>query len=94
MKTPNPTPDIMLATVAADLLSLVIGTAYDGSNPEDVERAAILHDSRKLYPRLTITTPHGGGAVRLELALCDPVSDAPMVSMFSAEAVCEVIQCH
>lgn len=75
-----------LASMAARLLALVMEDAQASSNPATVAEAAKLHDERGLYPRLTIAMPHRGGAVKLELVLCDPTTDEPLVSMFEGTA--------
>lgn len=90
MNTPmNPDPAARLAALAARLLGLAMRNALDGSAPAEVARAAGLHDAGKLYPRLVITAPHGGGAVRLELTLHDPETDDAVVRMFEGEAAAE-----
>lgn len=83
-----------LATWAARLLETTIHIAQAGSDPAEVAQAAALHDARKLYPRLTITAPHGGGSIRLELVLCDPETDDPILRMFMGEAKAEDRACH
>lgn len=75
-----------LATTAADLLGLLIEVAQAGSSAQAVDEAAKLHDSRKLYPRLIVSAPHGGGAVHLLLTLNDPQTDKPVVRMFEGTA--------
>jgi hypothetical protein len=67
-------------------MGLAMRNAMSGSSANDVARAAALHDAGKLYPRLTITSPHGGGAVRVELTLCDPETDETAIQMFVGEA--------
>ena len=87
-------PDSRLAILAARLLDVTMQLAQAGSEPEEVARAAAIHDARKLYPRLTVTAPHGGGAIRLSLVLCDPETDEPVVRMFEGEAKAEVQTCQ
>jgi hypothetical protein len=87
-------PDNALADLAAHLLGLMFRVAQAGSQPAEVERAAALYDARKLYPRMTITAPNGGGSIRLELVLCDPGTDEAIVRMFEGEAKAEDRTCH
>lgn len=94
MHTTNTTADVRLASMAAKLLGLVMQHAHAGSDPAEAVHAAALHDAGRLYPKLTVTSPHGGGAVRLELVLCDPGTDEPIIRMFEGEAVAEVVACH
>ena len=94
MHTTNTTADVRLASMAAKLLGLVMQHAHTSSDPAEAVHAAALHDAGRLYPRLTVTSPHGGGAVRLELVLCDPENDEPVVRMFMGEAMAEVAACH
>lgn len=81
-----------LVSMAAKLLSIAIRTAQAGSDPAEVARAAALHDSERLYPRLTITAPHGGGAVRLEVLLLDPATDEPVARLLEIEAEGNLLQ--
>lgn len=78
--------DSRLASLAASWIGLVIRHANATSSPEAVAEAKRLHDTERLYPRLTIAAPHGGGAIRLELTLHDPETDEIVVSMFAGEA--------
>lgn len=78
--------DNRLAAMAAKFLNVVMLHAEASSPRADVESALHMHDAGALYPKLTITSPHGGGALRLELVLCDPSSDEPVVMMFCGEA--------
>jgi hypothetical protein len=82
----NEDRDSRLAAMAAKFMGLVVEHAQASSDPAAVAEAAGLHDARGLYPHLTITAPHGGGAVRLELVLRDPATDEAVVSMFTGEA--------
>lgn len=75
-----------LVSMAAKLLSIAIRTAQAGSDPAEVARAAALHDSEKLYPKMIVTAPHGGGGIRLEVMLLNPATDEPVVRLFEAEA--------
>lgn len=76
-----------LASMAAQLLGLMVAESHEGSAQAEVENAARLHDAEKLYPKLTITSPHGGGGkIKLELTLCDPATDEARVSMLTIEA--------
>jgi hypothetical protein len=77
-----------LAGLSAHLLGLLMAECHVGSAIAEVKNAAMLHDSEKLYPRLTITAPHGGGgSIKLELVLCHPETDEARVSMLIVEAV-------
>lgn len=81
-----------LISMAAKLLSIAIRTAQAGSDPAEVARAAALHDAERLYPRMTITAPHGGGGIRLEVMLHDPADDDPVIQLFVAEAEGSLMQ--
>lgn len=81
-----------LVSMAAKFLAVAIRTAQAGSNPAEVARAAALHDSEELYPRLTITAPHGGGGIRLEVLLCDPATDQPAARLLEIEAKGDLLQ--
>jgi hypothetical protein len=78
--------DSRIAAMAARMLGLVMQHAQAHSAADDVAAAAAEHDARGLYPHLTISAPHGGGAVRVELTLRDPATDAVVVRMFEGEA--------
>lgn len=82
----NEDRDNRLAELAAKLLGLVMQHGQASSAPGDVAAASRLHDDRRLYPRLTITTPHKGGGIHLELTLHDPESDAALVRIYEVEA--------
>lgn len=86
MNTNDTTESGRLAEMAAHLLGLLMAEAQTFSNPAEVAEAARIHDKERAYPRMTVSMPHGGGAVRLELVLCDPRTDEPLVSVFSGEA--------
>lgn len=81
--------DTLLATMAGKLLQMAVLHSLTNSDPAEVVRAEKLHADGKLYPRLTITTPHGAGAMRIELVLCHPDTDEPIVRMFEGEATAE-----
>lgn len=86
MKTNNDTELTRIADLSARLLSLILNQAQSDSDPAVVAEAARLHDREGLYPKLTVTMPHGGGSVRMALVLCDPKTDEPLVSLFTGEA--------
>ncbi len=75
-----------LLEMAGELLHASIKIAELSSDPEDTEAAWNVHNTNKLYPRMTITSPHGGGAMRIEAALCDPVNDEAVVRLVCLEA--------
>ena len=76
-----------IADKAARLLGMLMDEVRGSGDPAMVAEASRLHEKRLAYPRLTITSPHLGGAVRLELVLCDPHTNEPLVSMFSGVAL-------
>jgi hypothetical protein len=82
----NEDRDNRLAAMAAQFLGLVLRHGQAGSAAAEVAAASRLHDERGLYPRLTITTPHKGGGIHLELTLHDPESDAALVRIYEVEA--------
>lgn len=84
--------DSRLAQMAAKLLALTIEVGRRGSAQNEVERAAELHQERKLYPRLVISMPHDGSAVHLLATLHDPETDETVVQLFAGEAVESTIQ--
>jgi len=86
MSTNDTTESARIAEMAARLLGLLMAEAQAFSNPAEVAEASRIHDKERAYPRMTVSMPHGGGAVRLELTLCHPVTDEPLVSMFTGEA--------
>ncbi len=81
-----------LISMAARLLSIAVRTAQVGSDPAEVARAADLHDREKLYPKMIISSPHGGGGIRLEVLLLDPANDEPVVRLLEIEAKGELLQ--
>lgn len=81
-----------LVSMAAKLLSIAIRTAQAGSDPSEVRRAAALHDSEELYPKMTITSPHGGGGIRLEVMLLNPATDEPVARLLEIEAKGDLLQ--
>lgn len=80
------TTSARIAEMAARLLGLLMNEAQAFSDPTEVAEAARIHDKERAYPKLTITMPHGGGGVWMELTLCDPRTDKPLVSVFTGEA--------
>lgn len=80
------TESARIAEMAARLLGLLLAEAQSFSDPAEVAEAARIHDKERAYPRMTVSMPHNGGAVRLELVLCDPRTDEPLVSIFTGEA--------
>lgn len=76
-----------IADQAARLLGGLMAEVRSFNDPAMVAEASRLHDKRRAYPRLSVTMPHLGGAVRLELVLCDPHTNEPLVSMFSGVAL-------
>ena len=74
-----------LLSMSAKLLAIAIQTAQAGSAQSEVRAAAALHDAEKLYPKMTISSPHGGGGIRLEVMLCDPETDEPVVRLIEIE---------
>jgi hypothetical protein len=76
-----------LAGMSAHLLGLLMAECHIGSALAEIENAARLHEAEKLYPKLTITAPHGGGGkIKMELVLCHPETDEPRVEMLTIEA--------
>jgi hypothetical protein len=80
------TNNSQIASMAATLLGLLMNEANAMSDPAALAEATRIHETERAYPKLTVTMPHGGGAIRLELVLCDPRTDEPLVSMFTGEA--------
>lgn len=78
-----------LLEMAGELLHASIKIAELSSDPEDTKAAWNVHDTNKLYPRMTITSPHGGGAIRIEATLCDPMTDETVVRLVCLEAKAE-----
>ena len=83
-----------LIAMAAQLLSISMQVAQEFSSANEVQNAADLHDRKKLYPKLTVTAPHGGAGIHLQVELCDPVTDQPAVRMFEVTALATVPVCH
>ena len=83
----TPDREERLIQMAAQLLNISMQVAQEFSAASEVQNAAELHDRRKLYPKLTITSPHGGAGIHLQVVLCDPVTDDPIVRMFEVTAV-------
>ncbi|MGB4248546.1 MAG: hypothetical protein WBJ75_12585 [Pseudohongiellaceae bacterium] len=83
----TPDREERLIQMAAQLLNISMQVAQEFSAASEVQNAAELHDRRKLYPKLTVTSPHGGGGIRIELVLCDPKTDEALVSMYQAIAL-------
>lgn len=75
-------PHAKLASMAAKLLAIAIDVNERGADPEEYARIVKLHDAEKLYPRLVIRSPHGGGAVSLQLSLCDPATGEEVERLF------------
>ena len=75
-----------LAELAAKLLGLSFAVAARGSSEDDLIASKRTHDDEKLWPRLTITAPHGGGGVKVELTLHDPHTDEAVIRMIEIEA--------
>lgn len=86
----NEDRDNRLAAMAAHFLGLVMRHGQACSAAGEVAAASRLHDEQRLYPRLTITAPHKGGGIHLELTLHDPESDAPLVRIYEVEAAAVV----
>lgn len=76
-----------IADMAARLLGTLMDEVRSSGDPATIAEASRLHGKRLAYPRLSVTMPHLGGAVRLELVLCDPHTNEPLVSMFSGVAL-------
>ncbi|MDO8272794.1 MAG: hypothetical protein Q7U82_12910 [Gammaproteobacteria bacterium] len=79
----------VLLEMAGELLLASIQISELSSYPEDTQAAWSNHDQSKLYPRITITSPHGGGAMRIEATLCDPITDEAVVRLVCLEAIAE-----
>ena len=73
-----------LMGMSVSLIGLAMMTAKDMGSAADVADADSLHRDLKLYPRLTVTCPHAGDGVHVELVLCDPKTDEPVVAMYQA----------
>ncbi len=81
----NANSEARLISMAAQLLGMAFQAAQAGVNdPGEIKIAETLHETEKLYPRLSITTPHGDTSkIRLDLTLCHPDTDEPVVSMLT-----------
>lgn len=73
-----------LMGMSAHLLGLIFKNSLEVSSQADVESTMQIHNGQKLYPKLIITAPHGGGAVKISLMLCDPETDEPIIGMYEA----------
>jgi len=80
-----PDYEARLCGMAAKLLAVAFSASDRGSSADDIATAKRLHDEGKLYPKLTVASPHNGNAVRIELVLHDPMDDAPVISLLTIE---------
>lgn len=90
----NPDSSARLAALASRLMALVTATAVQNSSANDVSRVDALHDELGLFPRLTISMPHGGQDVHLVLTLNDQKNDRVIARLLEIEAHAEEMPCH
>lgn len=75
--------------MAEQLLSIAIQTAAELSAEDNTRNAYALHESEKLYPKMIITRPHGGGATYLKVSFCDPFTNEDVIRLIQLEAKAE-----
>lgn len=78
-----------LLRLASRLLGVAVQTVQAGVSRNFSDRLDDAYDSEKLYPKLTITSAHGGGSIFMDLVLCNPVTDQIVAQLLRVEGTSE-----